>query len=588
MPSENRTKAPLDAVEAFLAHMRHHPEDAGQSSARLSERFGLPIPFVREVLSYARRPDHADPSWRINVSLDGFRAAVDQAEAIFDRVTSRTATFIVASTAIVTLVFVLVLIATAQFGSSLNGDFAFAYRGFGAVLFLGAFSTHMLVFLRNSMARYPLYGALTIWILFTVLFVAAAIARRDTQDIGSLLVLPVLAGIFALVYGSIGLGVAILGGYTRLKWEEFRDERLSRQELLERYFELESRLRRGRPIRETPSRWRRMRLLQWITKHPGFAAIILGAFWTTTLVTFERTTGGPVDANLAVTMADAIKVLGGSVFQLGAALSLFAIGYLSLGVRLSLANGALYAFGEIAMQALLRIPEITTAPWPARIGHGVNILLFGLLFAVFGGTGYRVQEKSRRSARLRRNDQAMIVAEMLRIQWRLEDQSHDPCVMSIDAARSVQMKANADPLAVEFSFREYQEWIESIANQFSGAVHSRAGDGTIVSFPTCPSGYEAARRIQTDIGRFNAEVNRLEAPFRVRIGLHTGTVSGELDEVEYADVIDIAAHVQSVAPVGGIALTEAVCAKIPDEQFIPLATEIDGRRVFLALNPTED
>ena len=585
------SKVPTEALEAFIDHLRHHPEDSGQSSARLAERFNLPVDFVREVLAGLRRPVSHENTWRLNISLDWLKATYEQAERTFDRITERTGTFVVGSIGVVTIVFVLVLVATASFGSSLN-SFRFVYTGFGAFLFLGTFVAHMVCFMRKAMARYPLYGAVTLWVLFTILFGAAYIAggetRAESKNFAPFIVVPFLAGIIGLTYGVVGVAISIIGGFTRLKWQEFREEHMTRQQMLERYFELESRLERGRRMRIRPQTWMNWPAFRLFRRRPGITALLIGMVWTGSQALFDRATGGAVAPDIRMSTTDAIMILGGSLFSLGGSLSLVLIGYLSKQTRTALSYATVYAIGAVGIRVVLLDPPMVDPGFWSRMWACVSTFIAAGVFASFGAFGSRVQEQSKRTLRLQRNDQAMVVAEMLRIQWRLEDQSHDPCVMSVDAARSSQMKTDADPLEVEFSFRQYQEWIEDIVGQFNGAVHSRAGDGAVVSFPNCPSGFEAARRIQTDIARFNAEVNRLEMPFRLRVGLHTGHVSGELDEVEYVDVIDIAAHVQGVAPIGGIAMTDAVASKLPQEELVPLAKEIDNRRVFLALNPTED
>ena len=114
-----------------------------------------------------------------------------------------------------------------------------------------------------------------------------------------------------------------------------------------------------------------------------------------------------------------------------------------------------------------------------------------------------------------------------------------------------------------------------------------AGDGAVVAFPDSPRAMGAARRLQTDVGRFNATLNRLPKPFRLRLGLHAGRVAGHLDDVQFTEVIDIAAHVESIAPVGGIAATAAVVTALGEEGFLPLAREVDGQAVSIALVPTE-
>jgi class 3 adenylate cyclase len=202
--------------------------------------------------------------------------------------------------------------------------------------------------------------------------------------------------------------------------------------------------------------------------------------------------------------------------------------------------------------------------------------------------GADLQRKASRQRNLQRNDPATVLAEMVRIQLRLAQHGGSVCVLVVDAVKSAAMKANADPLAVEYSFREYQEWIEAVSEKYQGQVHSTAGDGAVVAFPNCELAFDAARMIQSDLARINQEVNRLAHPFRLRVGLHVGQVVGNLDEVEFTEVIDIAAHLQDAAPIAGIAVTDDVAACLLEELFIPLAEVIDGHRVLLALNPTLD
>jgi class 3 adenylate cyclase len=85
---------------------------------------------------------------------------------------------------------------------------------------------------------------------------------------------------------------------------------------------------------------------------------------------------------------------------------------------------------------------------------------------------------------------------------------------------------------------------------------------------------------------FNTITNRLPSSFRVRIGIHTGHVSAQLAEVPFSELIDIAAHVEKEAPVGGIAVTQSVADSLGDERVTALKEPVDGINVYLVLNPT--
>jgi class 3 adenylate cyclase len=275
-------------------------------------------------------------------------------------------------------------------------------------------------------------------------------------------------------------------------------------------------------------------------------------------------------------------------------LTLSTLGYVGFGLfSKSIWRAALVSVAASAISVLISwipVGEFGFRNWMAQkeLGSTITVSAVFALVSVTAAVGADLQRKASRQRKLQRNDPATVLAEMVRIQLRLAQHGGSICVLVVDAAKSAAMKANADPLTVEYSFREYQEWIEAICHRFQGRVHSTAGDGAVVAFPNCPLAFDAARALQSELARFNSEVNRLAQPFRLRIGMHMGQIVGNLDEVEFTEVIDIAAHVQSAAPIAGIAVTDDVAACMMEESFIPLADEIDGHRVLLAMNPTSD
>ena len=110
----------------------------------------------------------------------------------------------------------------------------------------------------------------------------------------------------------------------------------------------------------------------------------------------------------------------------------------------------------------------------------------------------------------------------------------------------------------------------------------------MAAFDDAQAAFLAARTIQSRVADFNAHVSRLKDPFRLRIGIHCGEVSGNLDEVEFTAVLDIAAHVEAASQVGGIAVTESVVDQLEGHRFVELPDPIDDQRVFVAMNPTLD
>jgi len=56
--------------------------------------------------------------------------------------------------------------------------------------------------------------------------------------------------------------------------------------------------------------------------------------------------------------------------------------------------------------------------------------------------------------------------------------------------------------------------------------------------------------------------------------------------VPFNELIDIAAHVEREAPVGGIAVTQRVVENLADERVAALKDQVDGQNVYVVLNPT--
>jgi len=191
-----------------------------------------------------------------------------------------------------------------------------------------------------------------------------------------------------------------------------------------------------------------------------------------------------------------------------------------------------------------------------------------------------MRARSVRNKLLEANDRATLLSELVQLQWRLADKALDVCVLVVDAVHSSRMKAESDPLVAEYAFRSYQAWIERVALRHKGRIHSTAGDGAVVAFPTSALAFAAAQALQADLERFNREENKLAISFRIRIGLHVGCVVAELDKVQFSEVIDIAAHVQEVSPENGIALSDAVARELQVSGLSELPELVDGQKVL--------
>lgn len=575
-------EAEPQAATALIAHLRERPEDARRSPADLAAQFGLSPQFVKSVLASAgphtrREGQH----FQLVLDLSSVRRAVKKLSDAFDRVSAEPMVFVAWTTlmcvSICALAELIDSIPRAHLGTLAT---ALQYAAVAVTVVL-----QMTCYFRRGMMRYSLHGGLFIWVIVAIVFIIWNFHEQhrasDLALLGHQLGIILATLMVGAVYSGLGALVTLLGSWTRLKIEERQDEKMSRQELLERYFELQGRLERSETSGLDEPLWSHWRLVRAFHRSPLFFSFSVGfvASLPAALVWCLAVTGAPTAGRATLQL---YVLLQCTCTLLLVPVYIF-LGFFSRGLRESLLNTVI---GRVAALVTLAIPFALSIdlPWNWFVFNTCLLIPLGLLSQV----GAKMERNLMRSESLKHNDQAAIVAEMLRIQWRLSDHPTVVCVLSVDAARSSQMKSQADPLAVEFSFREYQHWIEAICGAFGGRVHSTAGDGAVVAFRDCRNAFQAARRLQTDLARFNREDNRLPVPFRLRIGLHVGQVAGELDEVVFTEVIDIAAHVQAVAPISGIAATDDVATEVGSDEFVPLTKTVDGHGVMLALNPIED
>jgi len=590
MPVEAVREVPPEAANALVAHLRQNPDDARRDPVELAKRLGLDPAFVESVLDAVRPPKNSGDAVTLRISLRPLILAFQRGLALFDRLTERPLRFV-----LVTFAFCFAFTVAMQFFAdnvvtNVPRRGLSPWFGSGTFVILLTGLLHMVMYLRKGMTRYPLYGGLALWIGLSGLAGANAWSAAVDHTLSNRVAMVVITSLgmmmLSLVYTGMGALMAVFGGWIHFQRKERREERMSRQDLLERYFELQTRLRDSERGKVRESAWEEWPGVRAFQSRPFLYAAFLGLLMSTMLVL----TTGPLNVRMSnVPQRDLFVLFLLAVTGTMRFLAYIAIGFLSGGVRRGFVAAMLAGLGS-ALPMLIPIGQFGPTYYgePGAIGEAVLDALSMSLVAMAAALGAKVQSLAHHESNLRRNDRATLTAEMLRIQWRLSDGATDVCVMVVDAARSSEMKAAADPLTVEYSFREYQDWIEATSTEFGGRVHATAGDGAVVAFTRCKDAYHAARRLQTDLSRFNRDVNRLPHPFRLRIGLHVGHVAGDLDEVEFTEVIDIAAHVQGAAPISGIALSDSVAANLPEEEVVPLSKTIDNHKVFLALNPVED
>lgn len=395
--------------------------------------------------------------------------------------------------------------------------------------------------------------------------------------VGPAVVMFVVATVLAT---ALFVPVASLGAYVAVRHDERAYQEMDRHQALVRLLELR------RLLAETPVEGRSPeqadRLRQGIWVFAPAAALLLRVANDVILARMDpgRTllAGQPPGVG-----AGPVLVL--LAFQMASPSLMFLAGYMSRKVPAGVAVAVLM---ELMGWLAAALPT-AYAPLSRYLESGPATIAGSFVIPVVagaaGGMAGRAHEHFRTRALRDSNDREVLTAEMIDLEWRLRPGARHVCAMVVDVAGSTKMKAGADPLVVEMCFREYQNWVGGVAVEHGGEVTSRAGDGAVLAFEREDDAIAAALAIQSGLAAFNAERNRLESPFRLRIGIHCGEVAGGLAEVEYTGVIDGAAHVESVAPIGGVALTEAAARKAQGWNFSPIGQEFEGHQVLVVLGP---
>jgi class 3 adenylate cyclase len=196
------------------------------------------------------------------------------------------------------------------------------------------------------------------------------------------------------------------------------------------------------------------------------------------------------------------------------------------------------------------------------------VLLFLPMGAVGGALAYWTGGFVRKMLGLRdpAKERQDLLHQLLEIQNRLKSDERFVTFLSVDIVGSTRIKGESDPLSVEFTFNEYHKFVESLAFRHGGRVHSTAGDGVTVAFDDPKNAYAAGRALLAGLFEFNAFRNKLGRPIELRGGLHTGSVLApgqDIKSVNFAHVIDVAAHMQKVSPVGCLVVSETTATYLP-------------------------
>lgn len=448
------------------------------------------------------------------------------------------------------------------------------------LLLLGSPILHIWGIARHEKSRFAVLGGICYAAFFLIL---VAVSKPDQQGLPMAIFGAMMIGMLVMLVGSLAcLAVA----YQRTSREQKADREMSRQQMIDRILSIRSALESRDPeaISESSPKWLSFEW-NWIVVGWAFG---LGLMIS---IIFSVVMNAVDPAREVVSFRQSIgsqpKVIPGAValsfffFILNLAVQV-AIGFVSSRFRICFFSSLSWVAGQFVSYMLpfsySRIADIAALPIPALVfTYGLTVMSF-----VAGYFARSVALHSWRQGSKKRNDAAVLMGELIDLEGRLAGFQSTVAVMVVDVVGSTKMKSEVDPLVAEWTYRAYQEFVATTCEPFGGSVHATAGDGTILAFADPNSAFLAAQVLLRKLDpEFNAQKNRMQTPFQVRIGLHIGESQGELKEVQFTRLIDVAAHIEAKAPVGGIAASDAFIRSLSDYAgFEQTAIESDGHQVY--------
>lgn len=390
----------------------------------------------------------------------------------------------------------------------------------------------------------------------------------------------------AVMMATLGALCSIAGGVAWMKRRQKEQRMASRQEMLERLLQI-------RQILESPAEARQLSgfraFMEGLRRNVWFwgAAISILAVGIQTAA-FRILNPPPefFDGTLSQSAQDlpteslqSLVIL--SIIGFGQFFILIILGYLAKTWLRSILMAILFlaisliplvvGLNPVNMRRLQEMPA-------SQIIFSYSAML---ICALVGAGAAAFEEFTTRSLLRSQNDPDALLNEMLELELMLGGGVKETFVLVVDVAGSTAMKKDADPFVAEYTFRAYQEMVSQIAGRHLGRVESTAGDGAVVGFSQSSSALDAARELLAAMPEFNLNRNKLPSEFIIRIGLHCGEVQAGLGEVQFTRVIDVAAHIEAVAPRNGIAMSDTFLNRLdPQPPTARIAQQVDGFEVW--------
>jgi class 3 adenylate cyclase len=198
-----------------------------------------------------------------------------------------------------------------------------------------------------------------------------------------------------------------------------------------------------------------------------------------------------------------------------------------------------------------------------ELAHGDQIAFAESVLMRFELVGAAREEPTVPSGSLRK-----VMEERVSLEARLErDFVRDGSFLDVDIADSYGLKSS-EPRAerVFVSFERFRGYVAERVREHNGRILNSNGDEVMAFFESADAAVSCARALQGALPVWNARENLLQRDFRVRIGVHTGRSAVDLQNgVAYSPVLDVAGHLQKIAPIGGVLISEATRSALTEE-----------------------
>lgn len=163
-----------------------------------------------------------------------------------------------------------------------------------------------------------------------------------------------------------------------------------------------------------------------------------------------------------------------------------------------------------------------------------------------------------------------VIEERMRLDTYLRERfTQVATFVDIDVVGSTNLKNGEDEFSVIYSFEEFHKWQKALIEAGGGRLLNAIGDETMSMFDEPEQAVAVLKEMLARLPDFNREVNRLEGDFKFRGGVHLGEVIRDTkEERAYSHVLDLAGHLQKLAPEGSFAVSQLVFEALGQPEYL--------------------